>query len=935
MLLVCLSILSLSCEQSVLEKPVNPIDALDSDPIIFNLPEDVKISADLSSNVLLDHTADIFLFAEGLIELGHLSDEEFFTELGHGVMLKFYENKKNYTSYSFCDNSSHQEDQFPCREDEVYNNDIPYIGVALGVKDVAKHDSTYLHEEHNRSSYGEHHHADCDPNKHGEECDPNQHLTSETIAGLYFSSMKGVRDYIANVLLFERTLESIDPSLAKVGTDSDPDPLLILEKCFEVVQEFFEEIMSSIEDDTEVSVEIRDGVSSAIKEAREKIIVDFQGNLNRAIEQENKEGIINVFEDFFGIEDIDAISCPEDTSSTDINIHPLCESKELVEELQRLGELGSWSLGVTTWLGWSYGGILEKLANGINNYLPQVPRVIQNMIISQIEGQIHPDNIYNTIYSEAKQQAKQKIFKDKATLPGVEFSNVKMVREPNDIISFSIDEDSSPITNGLTLGTSMSALAERLKQMETYEGETYDISSNYQPLFSLFNKSLSMVGHYQLLNTNGDGITYKEFIPVSFFRPLRMTTDQTKEDSVNPYNYYGDEDDGKTQPGYFAIPERVILKDGTAFSVDLEATRRSRMLSTVASQAEMIRGASKILSYLRPDRLTSYDVTMGSLNLASDTDQEEEGDVSANGIDQALFPKASFFNLHLGIAGIVLTNLRRDGILIHTLEGESVLGNEFGEDQEGVTPLLVSVYDVIEGNQSGNNNDEVKTIDIARLMIAIEEFMLAVKDVDKINTPDLSEFSRKSYKTVSEGVDKLKEANLGFHFSMMIELQREDGCFVNSHNIVESHNAKSNGVEYHTQNDDKILLDTQVQVLLALTRFYKRSMEEAGPNGPQGGRLKRSILRGFNCITEKLFDDNHFYVVEEGTNQKPSLRLATDFLRLVYKLDVIIEGHDDWMQKLNDIRNDWTGVYIEQLESLKNALPIETGARISVFSLGD
>ena len=430
--------------------------------------------------------------------------------------------------------------------------------------------------------------------------------------------------------------------------------------------------------------------------------------------------------------------------------------------------------------------------------------------------------------------------------------------------------------------------------------------------------------------------TYEEFIPVSFFRPLRITTDQTKEDSVNPYNYYGDEDDGKTQPGYFAIPERVILKDGTAFSIDLEATRQSPMLSTVASQAEMIRGASKILSYLRPDRLTSYDVTMGLLNLASGSDQEEEGDVSANGIDQALFPKSSFFNLHLGIAGIVLTNLRRDGILIHTLEGESVLGNEFGEDQEGVTPLLVSVYDVIEGNQSGNNNDEVKTIDIARLMIAIEEFMLAVKDVDKIDTPDLSEFSRKSYKTVSEGVDKLKEANLGFHFSMMIELQREDGCFVNSHNIVESHNAKSNGVEYHTQNDDKILLDTQVQVLLALTRFYKRSMEEAGPtSGPQGGRLKRSILRGFNCITENLFDDNHFYVVEEGTNQKPSLRLATDFLRLVYKLDVIIEGDDDWMQKLNDIRNDWTGVYIEQLESLKNALPIETGARISVFSLGD
>ena len=924
-LIILLSILNLSCQRSVLEKPVNPINTIEFSSLTFNMPplEGINMSTDTSSDILFDHTADIFLFSEGLIELGRLSDREFFTELGHRVISRFYANSNNYTSYSFCDNSSNYDDESPCDENESYNNDIPYIGVAFGVKDVAKHDPNFLKEEHELPSYDEHSHLDCDPKKHGlEECDPNEYLTSSTIAGLYSSTMRGVRDYIENSQIFG-SLESIDSALARVNSD----PELLLTKCFEATGGFLEETISSIlEDTSDIPLEVKSGAINAMRAVEEKI-ADLQSNLDVAIEQESSQGIVNTFELFFGIKDINSILCSEDTASVDA--HPLCESMDLVINLQTLDNLNM----VQNFIGWFRGTILEELANGINGILPSIPAMIKNIIISEIERDIDPDNVYNVVFNEARGQAGYKIFKDKATLPGVEFSNVKMMRETDDIISFSVDEDSPLITNGSTLGTAMSALAERLKQMETFEASLYNESKNYQPLFSLFNKSLSMVGHYQLqlVNTNGDGITYREVVPTSFFRPLRFTARQTREESVNPYNYYGDENDGKTQPGYFAIPERLILEEGRAraFAVDLASTQQGNMLSTVASQAELIRGASKILHYLRPDKPSSYDETMGILNLAIGTDNDQ-AEASATGIDQSLFPKSSFFNLHLGVAGIVLTNLRRNGILIHTLEGESVSGNEFQVGQEGVTPLLISVHDVEEeGNVLEN---EVKTIDIARLMIAIEEFVLAVKGLDKINTPNLSEFSRRSYKTTSDGATQLKEVILGLHFSMIVELQREDGCFVTNHNIVESRNIKSNGGVYDIENDSKILLDTQVQSLLALTRFYKRSMEEAEaePDGPQGGVLKRSILKGFSCLTEKLFNSqNQFYVLEEGTNQRPSLRITTDILRLLYKLDFVVSDHANWMQELSDLRTHWTEVYIEQLESIRNALPIpETGARI-------
>ena len=291
-LIILLSILNLSCQKSVLEKPVNPINAIDSSSLTFNTPplEGIDMSTDTSSNILFDHTADIFLFSEGLIELGHLSDKGFFTELGHRVISRFYADNKNYTSYSFCDNSSSYDDESPCDENESYNNDIPYIGVAFGIKDIAKHDPNYLTEEHERlSAYYEHHHPDCDPNKYGEDCDPNEHVTHDSIAGLYSASMRGVRDYIEDGQFFGN-LESID---------SDSDSQLLLAKCFEATGDFLEEAISSIlEDTSDIPTEVRNGAINAIGTVEERIAT-LQSHLDVAIEEESSQGIVNAFELFF------------------------------------------------------------------------------------------------------------------------------------------------------------------------------------------------------------------------------------------------------------------------------------------------------------------------------------------------------------------------------------------------------------------------------------------------------------------------------------------------------------------------------------------------------------------------------------------------------------------------------------------------------------
>ena len=42
----------------------------------------------------------------------------------------------------FAITSSNYDETSPCDENEFYNSDIPYIGVALGVKDIVKTYST-------------------------------------------------------------------------------------------------------------------------------------------------------------------------------------------------------------------------------------------------------------------------------------------------------------------------------------------------------------------------------------------------------------------------------------------------------------------------------------------------------------------------------------------------------------------------------------------------------------------------------------------------------------------------------------------------------------------------------------------------------------------------------------------------------------------------
>ena len=897
LLAICLSILHLSCQQSPLEKEIEHIE-VPINPITISMPSLEKEQghlfgpSDIDSNILLDKTADIFLFSEGLMELGVLSNEKYFTELGHKVILSFYNHSDNYTSYTV--------------------DRTPYVKVALGIKDITSNDDDYQSHSH----------------------DHNKKLGEKTIATQF------VEPFESAIVYLQHKFDNNEGLQISEGMTINE----ILEQILNFLDQISESINSdSIYTETEINKEeeykrennAKTIANDVIKEFKKEIINVLQEQIIAIISNNNLDNLdrLEKLKEIFELLDIEELSKQISDTETFLKIfleqdwdnyfNQWLESSIPADPLFILKSLTSAikskiSFNINTLMDDYLNNpslIQEGIQKALYEFLSKEPMRIENIIISYLENRIDEKNIYDSIHEEAKNQAKDMIFKDKETLPGIEFSNIQIMKEDNNIV-FSTP-DHSRITDGVTLGTAMSVLAERLNQFETFEKDLYDRYNNHQLLFSLFNKSLSIVGHYTKdVKYDSEGRPfYGEVLPLSFFRPL-IATNQGRDENINIYNYY-DQNDRNTQRGYFAIPDKIILEKDQAFKIDLKKTQQEgkKMTSSALSQAELIRGASKILKYLRPDKRNDYDKNegMGQLEIMENT----------------LFRKLSFFNLHFGITGVLLTNLQKTGIYVYKIDELPIHIAEW----DGKDALKASVHDIVEADNFTNAlSDNVKTIDMARLMIAVEEFIPIFEelDIDQIESNCISELSdqvnhtdidltscivldedRKNYKMVTDSLETIKTLNLGLHSFITTKLQRDDGCFINSYNV------KSE------TNDGMILLDTQIQTMLALTDYYRNSREGIKTDGPQSGSLQGSILKGFNCLTKKLFDSqNAFYIIQEGTNQRPHLRLTTDILRLFYKLDVVFADRVNEKQELAQMRTQWTQAYIEQLEFLKNALEV-------------
>lgn len=931
-----LSLLSLSCQRDPITAETHK-DEEDLHQITVHLPQieaypkpeySQQTFPFYGENILPQNTAEIFLWAEGLVALGDQSDHAFFTDLGHHIIDQFYETPDNYTSYrplrtpyiqSALAITELERDHFLLNKmaDQIAPV-IPLIEEKVSAFDLQS--CNPLSDDYVVILFQNHdYNLDCYFNKIKDEFLRNIHDEISQIPNISDALVSSVRDTIENeyIPLLDNFQFDVENALLQVRqrymqspliqTDLEFDPQVvnqILTPLAIAYNNFLDEFLQNT--DAQELKDFKDFVNGEIQRGHERLVT-AKSKIVSGISA--KMPLAQVFLDVIShLSDVNAAVSgafnkaaqhygQDESNWDDFFWSGVSWASGHLERFYRNSSSGASFLSdiASKANDLIYRIVLIEHANGLNTFLPQIPKMVASVLVPVLEEKMDPINVYDSIHDVAEEKAIELAFHEKPSLPGIEFSNVAIKAENQGLAFFRNKDDL--ITNGVTLGTAMSAVMERLKGLERSMREEglseNEINKNkkqsYQLLFSLFNKSIRLIGFKTFIKSEQGDYIY--FQPQAFFRPIWREQYQDKTDNLRVDDYFGDyyaqDSSGNwtTQQGYFAIPDYIVLwGDDFPFDIDLEQTHQRPTVSTVTSQAEMIRGAAKVLRYLRPDQLNAFTEGLG--------DEKYEG--------EDIFPRDSMFNLHLAIAAINLINLSRRGVTVYNADMESTsIHNIIGEDVPDGT-FFASVHDVVEYE---DNYPRAKTADIAGLMIALEEFIVLAKDLNLEDMYLIGEESLSYYRQIKEGIALLNTLSLGLITFMISKLQREDGSFVSQYSIEDQ----------SLQDQEPLSFDVQLQAMRALIATYKRT---------GGDTLKASVLRSFHQINERLFEkDRGFYVALEGSDQSPNLRLTTDFFRLLFEMDVLLDEDEiNLKEELNHLRHKWISDFARDLQDVKESL---------------
>jgi len=173
----------------------------------------------------------------------------------------------------------------------------------------------------------------------------------------------------------------------------------------------------------------------------------------------------------------------------------------------------------------------------------------------------------------------------------------------------------------------------------------------------------------------------------------------------------------------FAVPDEFVANG--SFMMNRKNASRT---ASVMGQAELLKGISRQIRFHRDWEKNLYDISLGSIQM-----KELLSDMpGAEAISTSLLPKDIIFTLALGNAGAMLQNMIYElSPAFLVLEKGGVLwGNQYKEikgDNVSAVAGLVSI-------ENGKRTDLVKTADLARYVLALDEFMGATEGMEQTNS---------------------------------------------------------------------------------------------------------------------------------------------------------------------------------------------------------
>ncbi len=173
----------------------------------------------------------------------------------------------------------------------------------------------------------------------------------------------------------------------------------------------------------------------------------------------------------------------------------------------------------------------------------------------------------------------------------------------------------------------------------------------------------------------------------------------------------------------FAVPDKFSA--GPSFLMNRNSASKS---VSVSAQADLLRGVSRQIHFLRDWESNQFDTSIGSVRMNELLKDIPGGDA----VDGALFPKDILFALSLGNAGAILQNLVLDlsPAFLFLDKGEILWGNQYQEIKGAKVSTVAGLVSLVNGKRDST----VRTSDIARYVLALDEFMGATESMEKTNS---------------------------------------------------------------------------------------------------------------------------------------------------------------------------------------------------------
>jgi hypothetical protein len=319
-----------------------------------------------------------------------------------------------------------------------------------------------------------------------------------------------------------------------------------------------------------------------------------------------------------------------------------------------------------------------------------------------------------------------------------------------------------------------------------------------------------------------------------------------------------------SNPLAFAVPDSLrVAQSSSGYQAVIPNNRRV----SAAGQAELLRGLSAMIRYLRDWERNEFDETIGGVAIG-----QLAPELPAEEMTQKFLPKDMLFSLSVGNAAAILQNMTKKltPVFVVDQSGREVWVDEvdLGSDStsnsstSSAPATMAGLVDI----ENGERVETVRTADVSRFLLAIVDFLEATEGIEATKSSPLlvaSADGKRPLDLLTDARQQLRLLSVGMANFLSHEMQSEDGGF-------RARYLRSTGEA--VASEPRQLLD-QVLALRALHRV--------------GHYLDVPVYRwaaldGVKFLNQKMWDASAgFYRLEEGSTRSVDLESLTETLLTV------------------------------------------------------